>query len=177
MLPLKKKYVRGVFIAVLLLLPLQHAAVGVIGYLRSEPWPAFVFPGFKNVYDAGETITLRNPYFYGKQQDAEALVHIPTEKVFRGIPVSHHGGILRYQFDRYKVDEQTRQKFFSEHGSNWLRNQLRAGGYHLREDAAAPLYLVWKRETYKLENRQLKLLESVPQDTVRITFKPQEASL
>lgn len=166
---MKKKQIRHLFIFMLVFLPLQHAVVGLIGYMRSEPWPAFVFPGFKNVYDSGDTITLRNPYFYAMQDDEE-LLHIPTEKVFRGIPVSHHRGILRYQFDRYKVDDKSRQKFFSEHGSNWFRAQLAAGGYALREDADAPLYLIWKKETFRLEDRQMKLLESVPQDTVRITF-------
>lgn len=174
---MKENHVRRLFIIMLVLLPLQHAAVGIIGYIRSEPWPAFVFPGFKNVYDSGDLITLRNPYFYAEQYN-EQLLHIPTEEVFRGIPVSHHRGILRYQFDRYNVDEQSRQKFFSEHGSNWFRAQLAAGGYALREDIEAPLYLVWKKETYRLEDRQMKLLESVPVDTVRITFnQQQEAAL
>lgn len=174
---MKKVQIRRLFIIMLVLLPLQHAAVGLIGYMRSEPWPAFVFPGFKNVYDSGDDITLRNAYFYAMQENEE-LLHIPTEEVFRGIPVSHHRGILRYQFDRYKVDDRSRQKFFSEHGSNWFRAQLTAGGYAMREDADTPLYLIWKKETFRLEDRQMKLIKSVPQDTVRITFnQTMEATL
>lgn len=158
--------VRQLFIAFIIFLPLQYALVGLIGSIRSEPWPAFVFPGFKNVYHTADLITLRNPVFHGKNDDG-SYTALSTSAILKGIPRSHHRQLLRFQFYRFGIDWDNNTKYLSEDGIKWLDKQLNYAGYTTYK--ADDLVLIWSSETYRVVDNKLSLIRSEPTDTIRIS--------
>jgi hypothetical protein len=165
---MSRRTVRYIFIATMVFLPLQYVLVGIIGSIRSEPWPAFVFPGFKNVYHAADIITLRNPIFHGKNPDG-SYTPLSTSAILKGIPRSHHRQLLRFQFDRFGVDRQDNTKSLSEAGILWLDNQLQYAGY--RDYTSENIVLIWTSETYRVIENKLSLVRSEGTDTIRISRK------
>jgi hypothetical protein len=165
---MSRQKVRYLFIATMVFLPLQYLLVGIIGSIRSEPWPAFVFPGFKNVYHTADIITLRNPVFHGKNTDG-SYSKLPTSAILKGIPHSHHRQLLRFQFDRFGVDHSKNIKFLSEDGIQWLDKQLEYSGYS--DYKSADIILVWTSETYRVVDNKLMLIRSEGTDTIRIATR------
>lgn len=163
-----RRTVRKIFIAIMIFLPLQYLMVGIIGSFQSEPWPAFVFPGFKNVYHTADIITLRNPVFYGLNPDSSYTV-LSTSAILKGIPRSHHRQFLRFQFDRFGIDRSDNTKFLSENGIAWLDKQLEYAGYS--NYSSERIILVWTSETYRVVENKLSLVRSEGTDTIRISRK------
>lgn len=94
---LSEKTVRSIFIICLILLPLQYGVVGVVGLYSSEPWPAFVFPGFKNVYVYGGNYQI-NEYLLEIEADGAGLENVQEltpQEFFYEIPRSQVSGFLR----------------------------------------------------------------------------------
>jgi hypothetical protein len=112
---MKKKTVKGIFIFFLCYLPLQYAVVGIVGYYKSEPWPAFVFPGFKSIYVYGGTYQI-NQYLVEVENRYGQPVRVFTpQQFFYEIPNSQVSGFLRANLDSEEdvnaFDTETRQWF------------------------------------------------------------------
>jgi hypothetical protein len=112
------RIVKNVFIAVLIFLPLQYAIVGIAGYYHSEPWPAFVFPGFKSVHVFGQGFEIGQTRFeVYRSEDDEPEVLQPQE-LFPAIPLSQIPGFMRTHFNDSEYIEH-----FSPEARHWLRMQ------------------------------------------------------
>jgi hypothetical protein len=112
---MKAKTVRTVFIAVLIYLPLQYGIVGIVGYYHSEPWPAFVFPGFKSVHDNG--FEIQQPYFEVFAEGAEEPERVLPQDFFPELPLSQVPGFLRTHFQSAEDVQQ-----LSSGAKNWLKH-------------------------------------------------------
>ncbi len=119
-----KKTVRTIFIAVMIWLPLQYGIVGIVGYYHSEPWPAFVFPGFKSVYVYEDSFEIEQSYIEVWTEQGEQSVRLLPQEFFPDLPLSQVPGFMRTHF---LTDEEERQ--FSIQAKRWLHQQAgRAAG-------------------------------------------------
>ncbi len=122
---MKPKTVKTIFTAVLIWLPLQYGIVGVAGYYHSEPWPAFVFPGFKSVHVFEEGFEIGQTRFEVYRQEGEEPVSLQPQQLFSGIPLSQVPGFMRTHFH----DEESIRNISNE-GQLWLRMQVQqAAGF------------------------------------------------
>ncbi|MDX1640088.1 MAG: hypothetical protein R3220_00220 [Balneolaceae bacterium] len=96
---MSKKAVRKIFIFVLIFLPLQYILVGVVGYYKEEPWPAFVFPGFKNVYETDGQFHVHQTRFELYSSKNVKIVSVRPYRIFQGVPRSQLSGLLRSSFN------------------------------------------------------------------------------
>lgn len=112
---MKRKNIKRVFLFFIIYLPIQYGLVGILGYYYSEPWPAFVFPGFKNVYvfESGYEINQTRFELLDTVNDQEA--EFTPNQLFSEIPVSKISGFMRARFS----DEEMAQSF-NETTDNWM---------------------------------------------------------
>jgi hypothetical protein len=103
----------------MIILPLQYGVVGIVGFYDAEPWPAFVFPGFKSVPVVEGAFETEQKVFelVPKQNEEEVLLKTPSE-LFPKIPVSQLSGFIRHNFSQ----ELDAGKISSE-GKEWLLQQ------------------------------------------------------
>lgn len=122
---MSEKTVRKIFISILIFLPIQYILVGVVGYYKSEPWPAFVFPGFKNVYETNETYLLPRTTFQTLDSSGNEIRSLSPNLFFEGIPRSQIDGLTRSLFrDREKVEQLSSEaKIFLLTNSQRLTNE------------------------------------------------------
>jgi len=119
------KTVKLIFIVVMVWLPLQYSIVGIVGYYHSEPWPAFVFPGFKSVHVFEDGFEIGQTRFEVYHQDKEELISLQPQHLFPDIPLSQVPGFMRTHFHD---DESIRE--ISTEGRLWLRLQVQqAAGF------------------------------------------------
>lgn len=113
---MNKKSIRRLFIGVMIFLPLQYAAVGIVGLLDAEPWPAFVFPGFKSVHVFEDAFEIEQKIFelVSENEQADTLQQTPAE-LFPEIPVSQLSGFMRHNFSADRDFDS-----LSAEGKNWL---------------------------------------------------------
>lgn len=115
--PTKKNQIRTLFIVLLLFLPLQYGYVGILGEIYSEPWPAFVFPGFKNVYSTDNTFEIDQHLFRFHLKDPATIQEVQPQELFPDLPQSQTAGFMRAHFlDPASVSN------FSEEAAAWLYN-------------------------------------------------------
>ncbi|TVQ04949.1 MAG: hypothetical protein EA359_04535 [Balneolaceae bacterium] len=122
---MSKQTVKKFFIAVLIWLPIQYGIVGIIGFYHSEPWPAFVFPGFKNVYVYEGGFEIAQTRFEVFTVDSEEPMILQPRELFPEIPLSQVPGFMRTHFsDSAGIESFTPQTV------RWLERQaaLMAGG-------------------------------------------------
>jgi hypothetical protein len=94
-----KKGIRRLFIGVMIFLPLQYAVVGIVGFYDAEPWPAFVFPGFKSVpVMNGAFETEQKVFELVSDDDLSDKLQVTPAELFTDIPVSQLSGFLRENF-------------------------------------------------------------------------------
>lgn len=93
------KAIKRIFIFSLIILPLQYAVVGIVGYYSSEPWPAFVFPGFKNVYVYGDSYQINRFMVEVESTGGAATREFTPQQFFYEIPNSQVAGFLRSNLD------------------------------------------------------------------------------
>lgn len=87
----------ALFIAAFVVLIFQYTLVGIVGELKSEPWPAFVFPGFKSVYTTGEGIELNDVRF--ELHDGNGAIEtMSPNRFFSDLPRSQVSGFIRVHF-------------------------------------------------------------------------------
>lgn len=120
---MSKKAIKRIFIFFLCYLPFQYALVGFIGQLKAEPWPSFVFPGFKNVFVYDGQYAINNFYFEIRHSDADSSV-LPLQSFFDDIPISMVSGFMRSN-----LSEQEHVNTFSNETQCWFeeRAELKTG--------------------------------------------------
>lgn len=90
--------------------------VGIVGVLHSEPWPAFVLPGFKSVYEAKGQVEITSPKFFVKWQNSHvSKKEIAASTLFSGLQQSQLQGFIRSNFS---------QTDYSPEARNWLKKRL-----------------------------------------------------
>ncbi|MCC5914536.1 MAG: hypothetical protein JJU46_09200 [Balneolaceae bacterium] len=108
----------NLFIIAFVILVLQYALVGIVGELKSEPWPAFVFPGFKSVYSDGEGYQLNDIRF--ELYEGEEVVTLMPHHLFSEMPRSQVSGFVRSHFsDPDQIDSITPE------AREWLYKEAR----------------------------------------------------
>ena len=96
---MRRQSIRTLCILLLIGLPLQYGLIGLISLQHSEPWPAFIFPGFKSVHvypDDAWTITSLD--FELCCDPSAGEVQLSSMELFSGIPRSQSQGFLRSNF-------------------------------------------------------------------------------
>lgn len=109
----KPESVNRLFIAFIIYLPVQYLGVGIVGALMSEPWPAFVLPGFKNVYDTEKRVEIDEPRFYIISNGED--IRISHFELFEGLQASQMQGFIQSNF-RKPVQ-------YSKEAKEWLKNR------------------------------------------------------
>lgn len=160
----RRSTIRKGFYAFFAYLIFQYLMVGVIGVIHSEPWPAFTLPGFKNVFDRGEFIEHKVPAFVVTGEAGEEHTLRPAQ-IFRDIPVSHHNGIMRHQFNPAGKSVSERVKVMTPEGYDWLiaRTEEEAGFR-----GAERIMVVWSDNFYRIRGEEMRQISSVPADTLII---------
>lgn len=100
---MRTKTIKRIFIFFICYLPLQYALVGIVGYYKSEPWPAFVFPGFKNVYVFDEIYIINRFHFEVISSENEARSVLHHSDFFYDIPLTKIPGFIRTRLSDQKV--------------------------------------------------------------------------
>lgn len=134
---MERKTVKKIFIFFLCYLPLQYAIVGIVGYYKAEPWPAFVFPGFKSVYVYGDSYEINQFLVEVHNREGVNIREFTPQEFFYEIPRSQVAGFLRANLDDIKdfqaFDRETRQ---------WLRDRAE----ELNGVKPGEIYYVHRRE-------------------------------
>lgn len=119
---MKDDTVRNIFIAVMIFLPLQYGIVGLAGYYNlSEPWPAFVFPGFKTVNVYQNSYKAERVLFEVYSADNTESVSLFPQQIFNDFPLSKINGFVRENFLKKDTSET-----FSPEAVSWLQNRIKA---------------------------------------------------
>lgn len=139
----KEKKIRTLFIILLIFLPLQYGYVGIVGELHSEPWPAFVFPGFKNVYSVESRFEIDQHLFRLHFDDQITSKEVLPQNLFSELPLSQMAGFMRTHFlDATGMDH------FSEEALIWL---YRLSGDYSGEDVVL-IEIVIRKNRYIRSN-------------------------
>jgi hypothetical protein len=101
---MSEKNVRNIFILILIFLPLQYVLVGIVGYYKAEPWPAFVFPGFKNVYETEQNYQIYQTRFEVYNTSLEKISSLSPNLFFAGIPRSQIDGLTRTLVQKIRIE-------------------------------------------------------------------------
>ncbi|MEX0685561.1 MAG: hypothetical protein WD267_01250 [Balneolales bacterium] len=133
--------IRRLFIFFLIFLPAQYALVGVMGYFQiNEHWPGFVFPGFKNVFDGADGISLEEPYLMVTLSDgSKKQINVPD--LLSEMPYSHHKTVMARRFHPEAIE------ILEEETKVWLYQKL-SGIVNDRE--VINLEIEWRLITYQI---------------------------
>ncbi|MEX0780788.1 MAG: hypothetical protein WD491_01205 [Balneolales bacterium] len=96
--------IRNIFIFFLIFLPVQYGVVGILGHYHTEPWPAFVFPGFKNVYDGEKGISFSVPQLSVILADSSKK-DVRVQDLLNDAPYSHHKAIMNARFNSGALED------------------------------------------------------------------------
>jgi len=144
---MNEKIVKRIFIFFLCYLPLQYAVVGIVGYYKSEPWPAFVFPGFKNIYVYENGFEIDNPLFEIVSEDSVNSIRMRPGDFFPEISTSKISGFMRTHFRDVKnieaFDRETKL-WLIDHADEFTDNQIVA------------VHIVWERNFFPAVSDQAK---------------------
>ena len=132
--------VRKIFICTLIFLPLQYVLVGIIGQHNAEPWPAFILPGFKNVYESERIYKIHQTRFDVYNSSDEKIASLSPHLFFTGIPRSQIAGLTRFFFR----DKQDIESFSPE-----AKAFLFANGKRLTNHDVSRLDIVYRRDFLK----------------------------
>lgn len=121
-------------------LPLQYILVGIIGHFQAEPWPAFVFPGFKNVYESERIYKVHQTRFEVYNSSDEKIASLSPHLFFEGIPRSQIAGLTRSFF----IDKDDIESFSPEAITFLFKN-----GKRLTNHDVSKLNVVYRRDFLK----------------------------
>lgn len=142
-----RKTVKRIFIGTILFLILQYAAVGVVGYYYSEPWPAFVFPGFKSVHVFDDGFEVSRFEFHMMTAESDTVVVTP-QVLFSEIPDSQLPGFLRTWFGH-----ETENLTLTAEGQRWMEERAKkAAGFEPQQ-----MNVVQFREFYSHQQQEARL--------------------
>ena len=114
------KKVRNLFIFFFLLLPFQYGLTGFIGFIYTDPWPAFTFPGFKSVNVYQDLYEIPKDYFEVYNTRGEKTGTFKSYQFFPDLPRSQIAGFMRTHFADSSAIES-----LSSDAKNWLKNHSR----------------------------------------------------
>jgi len=143
---LSNQTVKRLFIFVLIYLPLQYAIIGIVGLKSSEPWPAFVFPGFKSVYVYGDNYQINQFIVEVETGETRLRREFTPQQFFYEIPNSQVAGFLRSNFDTaedFEVFETTTRQ--------WLRERAR----ELVDTSTGDIYYLHRRRYMSRRDNEL----------------------
>jgi len=112
---MRRKTIKRVFLFFIIYLPLQYGLVGIVGYYQSEPWPAFVFPGFKNVFVFEGSYEIQRTRFELVDPGSDRITELTPRQFFPDVPNTMMSGFMRAKFS----DDETIQSF-DESTKQWL---------------------------------------------------------
>lgn len=143
-----KKSIRITFIILIIYLPVQYILVAVSGLLyEAEPWPALVFPGFKNVFVFNDHFVLNQAYFEIQGDEGET-VQLKPMYLFPDMPLSKINGFMRSVFP-----DQNHVNSFNQSTITWLYQ--RAG--EVTELRVVSMEVVRMREFASLYNEKIRV--------------------
>ena len=147
-----KSSVRKLFLFFLLFLFYQYGLIGVIGIHKGEPWPAFVFPGFKNVYVYEDGYEFSSPIFELYQEDKAEALSLKPHVFLPEVPISQLSGFLRRSFF-----SKERAITFDDETKNWLID--RAAKF--TDGSVTDVHIVWQQNFYSKSSREAKVDSTV----------------
>ncbi|MEX0771567.1 MAG: hypothetical protein WD038_00265 [Balneolales bacterium] len=137
--------IRNIFIFFLIYLPVQYGVVGILGYYHTEPWPAFVFPGFKSIYDGEQGITVSSPQLTVTFADSSNKT-VRVQDLLADAPFSHHRAIMSAQFSPQAIED------IDSGTKAWIYARLTS----IAEKSNVLHFAVeWKETSYHLVNEEL----------------------
>ncbi len=155
---MKPNTIRKIFIALIIFLPVQYGIVGIVSHFQSEPWPAFVFPGFKNVFVFDDLFVLNQVYFEIEGEEVEP-VRIRPRHMFYDMPVSKINGFMRKVFP-----DQDHINNFDSSTTNWLYQRAS----EVTQQDVELLNIVRVREFTRLQDGELKTDSSHVDQTIEL---------
>ncbi len=154
------KTIKRIFLFFIFYLPFQYMMVGIVGVLDSEPWPAFVLPGFKSVYATQEHVEITEPRFVALMPaDTAEQAEVDVYHLFEGLPTSQMQGFLRSNFSN--------QTEFSSEARVWLEHRLKKM-YPQKKFSA--LKVEWIQVTYDQQGDSVRIVDKMNSKTVTIPF-------
>lgn len=141
---MKKTTVKKIFIFFLLYLPLQYAAVGIVGLVASEPWPAFVLPAFQNVDTTPQQVTVLNSQLTVIDDEGNIHDDIKPGIIFSGIPGSQMQGFLRTH-----LGDSLRWSKKGESARKWLSGRFKKSYPSIEMKS---LHMKWQRMYYNFSS-------------------------
>lgn len=160
--------IRTGFLIFFVYLLIQYGLVGILGAVYSEPWPAFTLPGFKNVFDRGEFIEQRVPEFVAESGNA-TMYHLKPAQIFHDIPVSHHNGIMRNQFNPERRPSRESIRQLNPEGYAWLQDRIRK---ETNETEIRRIMVVWSWHRYQIRGEDMNQMSVEPYDTLHVVLSP-----
>jgi hypothetical protein len=162
---MKSKTKRLIFITLFIILPVQYGLVGIIGVMKSEPWPAFVFPGFKSVYvfESGFEIDQTFIEVYPENRD-DPVILLPY-KLFRELPRSQISGFMRAHFSDADMIET-----LSQEAKNWIQTQA----YRALESRPVRMDIVDAKSFFTGKMKDIQPDSTVEQFRVTLYFNDHE---
>lgn len=137
--------VRRLFIAVLVVLPIQYALVGVVGEPHREPWPTLVLPAFQTTWDRGESIQIEQVALEVVLEEG-GRVSVPVESLFANLPRSQHRGFFRAQCQPAPLSGTPRTERCLQPGAAaWMHQRMTA---LFPDQSFSRLDVIWNRLTY-----------------------------
>ena len=161
---MNKRSVIRLFIAVMIFMLIQYAVVGIVGELHSEPWPAFVLPGFKNVYVSGDDLfQIEQKRFVIEINGQPQVEELRPQELFPELPLSQVPGFMRTHFsgrsDLERLSDQARS-FLYRQAKNVLGSE------------PLMIELMIEVEKYRFVDGELILQSVDQQDRIPITLQP-----
>lgn len=164
--------VRRLFIAALVVLPIQYALVGVVGHYASEPWPTLVLPAFQTTWERDASIQVEQVALDVAFEDG-TRVPVAVESLLADLPRSQHRGFFRSQCQPARLSGTARtERCLQPSAASWVKQQAVA-----LFPARSPdrLDVIWNRLVYtlpRLSSTPHSTVKTVPLDTLSITWRP-----
>ncbi|WP_234567517.1 hypothetical protein [Rhodohalobacter sp. 614A] len=143
-----KSDVRKLFTFFIIFLLFQYALVGVIGVYKSEPWPAFVFPGFKSIYVYEDGYEFSSTIFELYEEDKDEAISLKPHVFLPEVPISQLSGFLRTSF--YSEEKEIS---FSNETKDWLMAQAAK----FTDGPVTDVQVVWQQNFYSKSDRDTKV--------------------
>jgi len=167
---MSRSFTQRIRVFALLVLCVQYAVVGIVGWHASEPWPAVVLPGFKSVYEEEGVVTIQAPRFVAHFPDGDTAT-VQTSAVLAPLPRSHHASFLRAQCRPSSLSGTTRTEVCQHpEGASWLVDRVQA---HVPDRLVAGVEIVWERVEMRRGAGRGVTTHRTPLDT--LTVRPSAA--
>lgn len=161
---MSSKTVRNIFIFFMILLPVQYGLAGILGAIHREPWPAFVFPGFKNVYVDQGLHKISQTYFEVYNTEGKKTGTYKPYQIFPDLPRSQISGFTRTHFaDLHSIES------LPEETTRWLKSHSE----QLTGSEADRINIISTMEFYRRTDSGLEVDSTSHQFTAVILFNDQ----